>query len=54
MFCFDKKDTLDSNLSKPNKFDSLLCTMHESASISENGKPDIIRNYDETKSGVDT
>lgn len=54
MFCFDRKKTLVSYAPKPNKIVLLLSTLHEGASISENGKPDIIINYNETKSGVDT
>ncbi|XP_066149862.1 piggyBac transposable element-derived protein 4-like [Euwallacea fornicatus] len=54
MFCFDKNKTLVSYLPKPNKIVMLLSTMHEGATISENGKPDIIINYNETKAGVDT
>lgn len=55
MFCFDQKNTLLSYMPKKNKLVLLLSTMHEKVEIQEEtGKPIIIHNYNETKSGVDT
>ncbi|KRY50270.1 PiggyBac transposable element-derived protein 4 [Trichinella britovi] len=56
LFCFDRQLTLVSYIPKRKKCVLLLSTMHHDDAVNEDqeGKPDIVLFYNETKSGVDT
>lgn len=55
LFGFQDECTLVSFIPKKNKAVILLSTMHDSGDIDpETGKPEIIHDYNRTKSGVDT
>lgn len=53
-FLFSGKNTLVHFTDKPGKSVILMSSLHHSPDIEENGKPEIVNYYNETKAGVDT
>ncbi|XP_069699066.1 piggyBac transposable element-derived protein 4-like [Periplaneta americana] len=53
MFAFDNELVLLSYVPKKGKYVLLLSNMHQGASVSESGLPEIIEFYNSTKGGVD-
>lgn len=53
-FLFSDKITLCHFTDKPGKSVILLSSLHHGPNIDDNGKPDIVNYYNETKAGVDT
>ena len=53
-FVFTRDKTLVSYVPKKGKFVCLISSMHHDNRIAENGKPEIIEDYNRTKGGVDS